>query len=82
MAGALEETIRQLKEAAERQERFMGSFAHEAKTPMTSIIGYADLLRGQTLSADEQMQAANYIVAEGKRLENLSQKLFRHPGFE
>lgn len=75
MAGALEETIRQLKEAAERQERFMGSFAHEAKTPMTSIIGYADLLRGQTLSADEQMQAANYIVAEGKRLENLSQKL-------
>lgn len=77
MAGTLEQTIFQLKDAAERQERFTGSFAHEVKTPMTSIIGYADLIRGQTLSAEEQTQAANYIVAEGKRLENLSQKLLQ-----
>lgn len=75
MADALEQTISQLQAAAERQERFMGSFAHEVKTPMTSIIGYADLIRGQTLNAEEQFQAANYIVSEGKRLENLSQKL-------
>lgn len=75
MAEALEKNIFQLREAAERQERFMGSFAHEVKTPMTSIIGYADLIRGQTLNPDEQLQAANYIVSEGKRLENLSRKL-------
>ncbi len=75
MAEALEDKISQLRDAAERQERFMGSFAHEVKTPMTSIIGYADLIRGQTLDAQEESQAANYIVAEGKRLENLSQKL-------
>ena len=37
----------------ERQERFMGSFAHELRTPMTAIIGYADLLRGQTLTTEE-----------------------------
>ena len=59
----------------ERQERFMGSFAHELRTPMTAIIGYADLLRGQTLTPEEQRQAAAYIFSEGKRLENLSQKL-------
>lgn len=53
----------------------MGSFAHEMKTPMTSIIGYADLLRGQSLTAEEQIDAANYIFSEGKRLENLSFKL-------
>ncbi len=75
MAETLEENISQLKNSVERQERFMGSFAHEAKTPMTSIIGYADLIRGQTLSEEEQIEAANYIVSEGKRLENLSQKL-------
>lgn len=75
MAQALEEKICELKDAADHQERFMGSFAHEVKTPMTSIIGYADLLRGQTLTADEQTEAANYIVAEGKRLETLSGKL-------
>lgn len=75
MAEAMEENINQLTVAAQRQERFMGSFAHEVKTPMTSIIGYADLIRGQVLSPEEQIQAANYIVSEGKRLENLSQKL-------
>ncbi len=53
----------------------MGNFAHEMKTPMTSIIGYADLLRGQSLTPEEQVDAANYIFLEGKRLENLSLKL-------
>ena len=75
MAQALEENISRLQDAAARQDRFLGSFAHELKTPMTSIIGYADLIRGQTLSPEEQAEAANYIVAEGKRLENLSHKL-------
>lgn len=75
MAEILETNISELKDSVNRQERFMGSFAHEMKTPMTSIIGYADLIRGQTLNADEQTEAANYIVTEGKRLENLSQKL-------
>ena len=58
-----------------RQERFMGAFAHEVKTPMTSIIGYADLIRGQTLTPEEQSEAADYIFSEGRRLESLSQKL-------
>lgn len=57
------------------QEQFIASFAHETKTPMTSIIGYADLIRNGVLDTDEIRDAANYIVVEGKRLENLSQKL-------
>lgn len=75
MAEALEGNIAQLQEAMARQERFLGSFAHELKTPMTSMIGYADLIRGQTLSPEEVAEAANYIVTEGKRLENLSHKM-------
>lgn len=75
MAERLEENITELKDSMRRQEEFMGSFAHEMKTPMTSIIGYADLLRSQSLGPDEQMNAANYIFSEGKRLESLSFKL-------
>ena len=45
MAQKLEENVEQLQDAMHRQEEFMGSFAHEMKTPMTSIIGYADHLR-------------------------------------
>ncbi len=75
MAQQVENSVRSLKDSARRQEQFMGNFAHEMKTPMTSIIGYADLLRGQSLSPEEQINAANYIFSEGKRLENLSLKL-------
>lgn len=75
MAQQVEKSVQDLKDAAERQEQFMGSFAHELKTPMTSIIGYADLLRGQSLTSEEQTDAANYIFSEGRRLENLSFKL-------
>lgn len=42
---------------------------------MTSILGYADLLRRGTLSPEEQASAADYIFSEGKRLERLSLKL-------
>lgn len=75
MANKLEENMHELTDAMERQEQFMGSFAHELKTPMTSIVGYADLLRSDALTQEEAMDAANYIFSEGKRLETLSLKL-------
>ncbi len=75
MAEKLEENIETIQESAARQESFMGNFAHEMKNPMTSIIGYAELIRGQMLDEREQMDAANYIFSEGKRLESLSLKL-------
>ena len=77
MADALEQNFAALEESVERQKRFTGSFAHEVKTPMTSIIGYADLIRGGTLDDGERREAANFIFTEGRRLERLSQKLLQ-----
>lgn len=75
MAQSMETTVRELEETARREKRFTDSFAHEVKTPMTSIIGYADLIRGGALTDDERREAANFIVTEGKRLERLSRRL-------
>ena len=75
MAEQMEKTVLELRHSVERQERFVGSFAHEMKTPMTSLIGYAELLRSETLTPEEQREAAGYIYSEGKRLESLSRKL-------
>jgi len=75
MTDRLEQNINEMKDTMRRQEEFMGGFAHELKTPMTSIIGYADLLRGHTMSDDDKRDAANYIFMEGRRLEVLSLKL-------
>ena len=75
MADKLQETIGRLEEDMHRQESFMGSFAHELKTPMTSIIGFADLLRQGSLDENTRMMASEYIYSEAKRLERLSFKL-------
>ena len=75
MADRLEELVKKLKENARRQEDFVASFAHELKTPLTSIIGYADMLRSKKLGPEQVVLSANYIFREGKRLEALSMKL-------
>lgn len=75
MAISLENKINELEDTLKNQEEFIGSFAHELKTPMTSIIGYADLLRRNDLDSDEEQEAIGYIFSEGKRLESLSFKL-------
>ena len=75
MADKLQGNISSLETEMERQERFMGAFAHELKTPMTSIIGFADLLRQGDLDEQTRMMAAEYIYTEGHRLEKLSFKL-------
>lgn len=75
MAEKLEEQMQELIDAARRQEDFIGSFAHEIKTPLTSIIGYADLLRSRPATAEQVQNNADYIFREGRRLEVLSRKL-------
>lgn len=75
MADKLQHNITQLQTDVQRRESFMGAFAHELKTPMTSIIGYADLLRQDDLDDTTRLLAAGYIFSEGQRLEKLSFKL-------
>ena len=75
MADKLQESISKLESDMQRQESFMGAFAHELKTPMTSIIGFADLLRQGNMDESTRIMASEYIFSEGKRLERLSFKL-------
>lgn len=75
MANALEENIGKLEEENEAKEEFMGAFAHELKTPLTAIIGYADMLRTHKLDEEKSFLSANYIYTEGKRLEAMSFRL-------
>ena len=74
MADALEEKIAALQEENERRILFTGAFAHELKTPLTSIIGYADLLRTGARD-DRTALCAGYIFSEGRRLETMAMRL-------
>lgn len=77
-AGLIQELRREtesLRGDAQRREEFIASFAHELKTPLTAIIGYADMLRSKDMAPKPRFTAAGYIFSEGKRLEALSLKL-------
>lgn len=75
MAEAVEEKIGQLAKAAREKEDFAANLAHELKTPLTSIIGYADTIYQKELPREELRKAAWHIWNEGMRLEALSRKL-------
>lgn len=75
MANALEDNIAMLEEEIQARENFVAAFAHELKTPLTAIIGYADMLRSRRLDEEKSFLSANYIYTEGKRLEAMSFRL-------
>lgn len=75
MAGVLEENIHKLENEIRAREDFIAAFSHELKTPLTSIIGYADILRSRKLEEEKHFLASNYIYTEGRRLESMSLRL-------
>ncbi len=72
MTNKVNDYTDKLTEYGKRQEEFVSKFSHELKTPLTSIIGYADYLKTYKVEKDELLEIANYISKEGKRLEDLS----------
>ena len=75
MADQLERQVRKLTDTARQQEDFLHSFAHETKTPLTSIIGYAELVLSHPDRPELVRESAASIYREGRRMENLSRKL-------
>ncbi len=75
MAESVQSNVTRLQAEVEKREAFVADFTHELKTPMTSIIGYADLLRSYDLTDAERARAADAIYRQGKRLEQLSMQL-------
>lgn len=53
------------------RREFSANVSHELKTPITSISGYADLLRNGMVKSDDVEQFAEKIYKESERLINL-----------
>jgi len=45
MAAVVEDKISDLERLNEQKQRFIDNFTHKLKTPLTSIIGYANFMR-------------------------------------
>ena len=51
---------------------FINNFSHEFKSPITSISGFAKLLKNNELSEEERNEYLDIIINESERLSNLS----------
>lgn len=76
MADSFSSTVERLEGIARARQRFVDALAHEMKTPLTSILCFADLLRIRRVVPDEEREEqAGIITEEAKRLRDLSGKL-------
>jgi len=75
MARTIEDKINELKISNVEKETFINNLTHELKTPLTSIIGYSNLIRTSKYNEELFFEAADYIYKEGKRLEQMAFKM-------
>lgn len=75
MATSLDEKIIELTEESERRRLLLGALAHELRTPMTAIIGFADSLDKLPLTEDQRHHSARQIAEAGRRTERMANKL-------
>jgi len=66
-----------LKSTENLKSEFINNVSHEIRTPISSIEGFAELLKDNNLSDDEREEYANIIIEESERLINLTGKMLK-----
>lgn len=59
------------------RQDFIANVSHEIQSPLTSISGFAELLRSKDVSEEERLHYLEIIEAESKRLSKLSDNLLK-----
>ncbi len=75
MSKKINEQMNDLKSTAEQKQRMLDDLAHEMRTPLTSIHGYAEYIRNANISEEERTDAADFILKESMRLKSISEIL-------
>lgn len=73
-----EETNRQLEE----KNQLYANIAHDLKTPITSIRGFAGAIKENNLSEDESQRAIDIIYTKSKRTDELIEMIFTYSKLE
>ena len=77
LAEAFNEMARNLGTLETMRQDFISNVSHEIQSPLTSIGGFAALLKKDGLPDDERKRYAAVIEAESKRLSSLSDNLLK-----
>lgn len=61
---------------------FINDFSHEFRTPIASICGYAEMLKGGNLTDQERGEYLDIIIGESRRLSELSTNIMNLSALE
>ncbi len=65
------------KELEKSRREFTANVTHELKTPLTSIVGYAEIMRDGVARAEDTREFAGRIYTEGKRMIQLVEDILK-----
>ena len=71
MAETIEKNIQSLQADNQRKEELVENLAHELKSPLTSIYGYAEYMMKSRVSEEESIQCCSVIMEESGRMKDL-----------
>lgn len=71
MVQTIETNIQRLEEDNRRKEELVGNLAHELKSPLTSIYGYAEYIMKSRISPEEMIQCCAVIMEESGRMKDM-----------
>ncbi len=75
MGAEIEEQMTQLQRESKTKQQLVDDLAHEMRTPLTAIYGYAEYLQKAPYTEEEKLDALDYIMSESKRLSHMGQEL-------
>lgn len=78
MTVNLQKIIEENQSNENRKHELITSVAHDLRTPLTSVIGYLELLRSDKLDAKTKEHYTQIVYDKAKRLEQLIEDLFSY----
>lgn len=67
----------QLAKQDETRQKFISDISHEFQTPLTSIQGFANILKEEDLPKEQRVKYANIILYNSKRLSSLAKNMLQ-----
>lgn len=75
MARMINDNILKIREEVDKRQEFVDNFAHELKSPLTSIYGFAEYVSKANISDEEKKECMDFIMEESNRMLQLSYTL-------
>jgi signal transduction histidine kinase len=82
LAESVNRMAQELGSIESRRQEFITNVSHEIQSPLTSIGGFAALLKESSLTEAERLHYLNVIETESKRLSRLSENLLKLSSLE